>query len=183
MAFSWVAPDGESNRHSSDNTTCLDPLTGERVNAMDRKMGVRERKWEMDSVLGTLKIGRQVGCNCRSGGFLVVTQKPRRTPGLTISARSEPDAFPVLDEVTAGGRKREGQRAGVVRRPRIANLQLWPRRMHLLRASFRLLAAVTRQSVDPPRRLQPLLHSRSTSTTPATCGPLTPGGWRRSAPF
>ena len=55
-----MAPDGESNRHSSDNTTCLDAETGERVNAMNRKMGVRERKWEMDSLLGTLKIGRQV---------------------------------------------------------------------------------------------------------------------------
>merc|ERR1712125_85134 len=57
MAFSWVAPDGESNRHADDNTTCLD-ANGQRIHAMDRKMGVRERKFELDSVLYTLRLGR-----------------------------------------------------------------------------------------------------------------------------
>lgn len=57
MAFSLVAPDGEANRHADDNSTCLDPATGERASATN-KMGVRERKWEMDSVLATLKLGR-----------------------------------------------------------------------------------------------------------------------------
>jgi meiotically up-regulated gene 157 (Mug157) protein len=58
MTFSWVAPDGESNRHTFDNTTCLD-AEGNRVNAMDKKMGVRERKFELDSTLGTLRLCRK----------------------------------------------------------------------------------------------------------------------------
>jgi meiotically up-regulated gene 157 (Mug157) protein len=56
-AFAWVAPDGESNRHTNDNTTCLD-AEGNRINAMNRKMGVRECKFEMDSLLATLRLGR-----------------------------------------------------------------------------------------------------------------------------
>eukprot|EP00940_MAST-03C_sp_MAST-3C-sp2_P002414 g2414.t1 len=39
-----------------DNTTKRDPVTGERVNAM--RVGVHQRKWEMDSLLSILRLGR-----------------------------------------------------------------------------------------------------------------------------
>ena len=39
-----------------DNTTMIDPATGKRVDAM--RVGIHQRKWEMDSLASVLKLGR-----------------------------------------------------------------------------------------------------------------------------
>ena len=57
-SFSFTPADMACNPGAwlNDNTTRIDPASGARVNAM--RVGVFERKWEMDSLSSVLRLGR-----------------------------------------------------------------------------------------------------------------------------